>query len=186
MEFSIKHISPLFRRGMIIPWILFAAMIAVYLIFGLNFTNMAALNVFIAVSAVLTAVWLVFAILYGIERLCGAKLIIESDHIEARMLLRRKRIRYDDISDSKYRHYEETRDEDDRKHIYSKSHATVRSRFDLYLSSGKVFSVNDIATGYKEKRLRIHTDPGIDPDSDVKLYQAYKYFRFAYNKYFYP
>lgn len=187
MEFRIKHISRSLYLGLVIPVPAFIVSIIAYVYMGFDFTNSCAAMIFIGFFFLCAAIEIVFIILYVIEQICGAKIIIESDHIDVRMLLRRKRFLFDEIDDAKYTHYLVNNEK--RKKRFSKetdySYDThARSQLNLHLSSGKIFSLNDKATGYEKKREKWITDPELDPDEDVILYHAYKCLCSAYRNYF--
>ena len=192
MEFRIKHVTGLFYRGIVIPFIAAIAAIIIYLCLGFNITDQPATIILLGIFAVCAAVTLIFIILHFTERLFGAKITVGSDHVDIRMLLRHKRFYFYEIEDAKYTHYECTSDNRDAKqrskslifkYTASDENTHARSRLTFYLVSGSTFSLNDEATGYESKRRRWITDPGLDPDEDVKLYQAYKCYCYACRQY---
>ena len=108
------------------------------------------------------------------------------------MLLRHRKISFDDIADAKYRHYYDRTEE--KNNPYSiltqcadadfRAVPKIRSQIIFYLLSGKVFKLNDKATNYEWKRGLWITNPEIDPDEDIKLYQAYLCYRSAWHRYY--
>lgn len=194
MKFRIKHETPLFQYGTFIPLCVPAAALLIYVFLGLNVNdNFIPTMVLIGISAVSIAAELLFIILFFGEKIWGSKIIVQSDHLDIRLFLRRKKIHFDNINDVKYTHYEVTDSDGERR-----SHSTnlfvrynahlsrtwVRSRLIIYLSSGKKLSINDDAPGYEKKRKLWITEPDVDPDEDVKLYQAYKCYLAAARQYF--
>lgn len=194
MKFKIKHSSKLFFYGIVIPAIVFSVALLIFILLGFDFSNETAAMIFTGIFAVSAVTAIIFIILYTIEQLFGAKIIVENDHVDIRMLLRRRKLRFDDIADAKYYHYEGSRYP--KLHLYyskylhnryiynaQKGRKYYRSSLDFILSSGKVINLNDKATGYAKKRKLAMSDPNIDPDEDVKLYQAYQCFLNVYRRF---
>ena len=193
MKFRIKHFSRIFDLGRAVPLIIAMVAVALYLLLEFNITYEAPTKFVLRLLAVCAIVEILFIVLRITEAVSGAKIIIEDDHVYVKMLLRRRKIYFDEIADTKYRHYETTRDNRGRKQrsgslLYkltaSDEKTEVRSELTFYLLTGKPFSLNDEATNYEWKRRKWITDPDLDPDEDVKLYQAYKCYCHSYRKYY--
>lgn len=132
--------------------------------------------------AIFIPIEILFIVLFVSEQIYGARIIIESDHIDVRMVLRRKRLCFHEIADAEYSHYFDPKEDD--SHFISPDVGysfgpQLRSQLVFYLNSGKVFILNDQARGYEEKRKRAMVDPRIDPDENIRLYQAYQCYRSA-------
>lgn len=193
MEFKIKHRTRLFRYGVTVPWIFFLLAFLAYIFFGLSIKDTYAFMVLIGLFILCAVTEIVFIVLYVLDRIYGGKIVIESDHVDIRLLFRHKKLLFDDISDAKYSHYYDEREEKRSllsmaldSHHYYRPEMYVRSQLYFYLVSGKVLTLNDVALGYRKKRERWITNPGVDPDEDVKLYQAYQCYCSASRRYFYP
>ena len=88
---------------------------------------------------------------------------------------------FNDIVDLRYSHYYD--DEHANECHDSRSLGPrLRSQLVFTLVSGKCFKLNDNAKGYEAKRKLWITHPEIDPDEDIKLYQAYRCNLSQYNK----
>lgn len=183
MKFSIRHFSGMFDLGTIIP--LAAALLAFlfYVFFGFNISAFMPTVILMRFLAVCGIVEVLFIVLRIAEFIYGARIIIEEDHLDVKMLLRRRRLFYAEIEDAKYGHYEVSRDNRGRKErsdslLYKifadDEEKEVRAELTFFLASGKKFRLNDNATNYVWKQKKWITDPDLDPDEDVKLYQAYK------------
>lgn len=193
MKFRIKHFSRIFDVGIAVPWIVAIVAVALYFFLEFNITYEAPTKFVVRLLAVCGIVEILFIVLRIAESICGAKIIIEDDHVYVKMLLRRRKLYFDEIADTKYRHYEATRDNRGRKQrsgslLYkltaSDEKTQVRSELTFYLLTGNPFRLNDEATNYEWKQKKWITDPGLDPDEDVKLYQAYKCYCHSYRRYY--
>ncbi len=193
MKFKIRHETRAFLYGIIIPWGVAAAVLLLYVFFGFTVFDELPAKILLGILILCGAVEIISILLYIAEKILGTKIVIESDHIKVRMLLRCKKIHFDDIADAKYRHYYDRTEEKNNPYSIMTQHADedyfrtvpkIRSQVIFYLLSGKVFRLNDVATNYKWKRNLWITDPEIDPDGDVKLYQAYLCYRSAWHKYY--
>ena len=193
MEFRINHITNFLRRGIIISACVFAAALLIFLIMGITAESAAPVLILGGIFILCAAAEVIFVLLYLLERIFGTKVIINDDHVRIKMLLRRKTLRFDEIADTKYTHYECTRDNTERKQrsdslLYKYAAADkkvrMRSRLIFYLDSGRAFSLNDDATNYKRKQKQWMTNPGIDPDEDVSLYQAYQCYLHACRQFY--
>lgn len=192
MKFRIKHISSLYRWGIALPWIVIIAALAIFLIVGLDVTFVFPTLVLIRLTAVCGIAEMVFIFLYIAERIYGARLIINDDHVVIKTLHRHRKLYYAEIEDTKYSHYECTRSYRERKersgsllykYLQDDEETWTRSKLTFYLTSGKTVTVNDEATNYEWKRSKWITDPDLDPDEDVVLYQAYQCYRTACREY---
>lgn len=192
MKFKIRHETRAFLYGIIIPWVAAVAALLLYVFFGFTIFDELPGKIFLGILILCGAVEIISILLYIAEKIFGTKLIIESDHIRVRMLLRCKKIQFDDIADAKYRHYYDRTEEKNNPYAILTQCAdadfhsapVIRSQIIFYLLSGKVFRLNDVATNYKWKRNLWITNPEVDPDGDVKLYQAYLCYRSAWHKYY--
>lgn len=183
MKFSIRHYSGIFDMGTIIPLVAALIVFLLYVFFGLNITDVMPTIVLMRFLAVCGIVEVLFIILRIAEFIYGARVIVEEDHLDVKMLLRRRRLYYAEIQDAKYGHYEVIRNNRGRKErsdsllykIFADDEKKeVRAELTFFLASGKKFRLNDNATNYVWKQKKWITDPDLDPDEDVKLYQAYK------------
>ena len=192
MEFRIKHETPLFFFGIIFPLILLVAALLLAAALGITLQNEVAAMAAIGLLLFSSALEILFIILYVTEKICGAKIIVGTDRVILRMLLRRRVLPFCKIEETKYSHYEGTEQSavhshEDRYYETSNySHFTdyfyhrmthrqvVRAQLDFYLTSGKCISLNDDASSYRKLRERAKVDLRIDPDENVRLYQAYK------------
>ena len=192
MEFQIEHRSRIFARGMQIPGLAFMGALLLMVIIGVTLQNGTVLMIFCGFSAVLAVIEVIFMILSLIEIFYGAKVIVNSDHLDIRMVLRRKRIPFDQIEETKYSHYEGTKypryrsddffgDYTIVKKLYGRKY--FRTQLDIFLSSGKHISLTDNANGYSKKRKQAQVNPSINPDEDIRLYQAYQCYRSAVDQY---
>lgn len=192
MKFKIKHETRAFLYGIIIPWGVAAVTLLLFVFFGFTVFDELPARIFLGTLILCGAVEIISILLYTAEKIFGAKIIIESDHIKVRMFLRCRNIRFDDIADAKYRHYYDRTEEKNNPYSILTQRADanfptapiIRSQIIFYLLSGKVFKLNDVATNYKWKRNLWITNPEVDPDGDVKLYQAYLCYRSAWHKYY--
>ena len=186
MKFSIKHTTKLFYRGIILPWLIFTASLVGFIALGFDITYKLPSMILIGITVLCVAAELIFVLLYGIEGIFGTKIIVESDHITVKMLMRRKKLHFDDIADAKFSHYDEKRSSHHSRK-YRGRHVVrniVRSKLDYYLMTGKVFSLNDDAKGYTQKQKLWTADPALDPNEDIPLYQAYRCYCAASRQYY--
>ena len=199
MEFKIRHTTPFFSLGMILPGVLFIVVLFLYLALGIALTDsLLAMEIFVGVFIFCAAAEILFIVLFLVELACGAKIIIESDHVDIRMLLRRKKIHFYDIEEARYSHNEIS--QHGRYHSPYRHHTLagmyghyyysrkwrrnkIEAQLDFYLTSGKRITLVDAATGYAAKRDRAKVDPSVDPDENVRLYQAYQCYRSAVDQY---
>lgn len=199
MEFKIRHQTPLFFFGIIFPLVLLVAALLLAVALGITIQNETAAMIGIGLIVFSAAAEILFIILYVTEVIFGAKIIIWTDHVELRMLLRRKKLYFYDIEQAKYSHFETGRNAYGREDLYYEtsnySHTRdflyhkMRKRHDVsamlefYLTSGKVVTLTDDARSYARKREHAKVDLSLDPDADVKLYQAYQCYCSARDKY---
>ncbi|MBQ6039195.1 MAG: hypothetical protein IJL32_00205 [Oscillospiraceae bacterium] len=198
MEFKIKHISAYFSVAFVLPWIVFLIVLGFYLFFGITVQNDTAAIIMIGVILFCAAAELLTVILYIINLICGAKIIVESDHLDIRMPLRRRKIHFYDIEEVRYSHTETTESlpyHSSQHHhslggkyahyFYNKRrhYQVCRAILDIWLTSGKCITLSDAATGYAQKRKRAMVDPSVNPDADVRLYQAYQCYCSAVDQY---
>ncbi|MBP5378093.1 MAG: hypothetical protein J6Y64_00955 [Ruminococcus sp.] len=193
MKFRINHETPLFHYGVTIPLIVPVVALLLYLFFELNVNDFGPTMVLAGITALSCVIELLSIILFFGEKIWGGKIIVENDRLDIRLFLRRKKIRFDKIDDVKYTHYEitENHGSERRRHsrnIFVRYHADdvtirVRAKLIIYLSSGKKFILNDDASGYAKKRKLWITEPDLDPDEDVRLYQAYQCYLSASRQY---
>ena len=115
------------------------------------------------------------------QMIFGTTITIQDDYVDVRILFSHKRLYFHNIVKAKYSHYYDNENAYDGPDIFTLPR--LRSKLIFTLDSGKHFILNDKATGYKSKRTLWITDPEIDPDEDVKLYQAYRCFCYQYNIY---
>lgn len=115
MKFRIKHISSLYNWGIALPWIVILAALALFLFLGLDVTFVFPTLVLIRLAAVCGIAEVIFIFLYIAERIYGARLIINEDHIVIKTLHRHRKLYYAEIEDAKYSHYECTRSNRERK-----------------------------------------------------------------------
>jgi membrane-bound ClpP family serine protease len=193
MKFKIRHESRVFSLGICIPWLVAIAAFLIFVFLGFNIKNVTATIILIRISALCCVAEILFIILFLTEKIFGAKIIIENDHVAVKMLLRRRKLYFDMIDHVKYTHYEIIKSQRLRyknskqlfeRYIDMNGRKTVRSELNFHLITGKVFSLNDDATGYEYKRKLWITNPEIDPDEDVKLYQAYQCYCHSYRQYY--
>ena len=64
-----------------------------------------------------------------------------------------------------------------------RSGSTIRAQLAFYLTSGRAVILNDDAKAYRKMRERAKVDLSIDPDADVRLYQAYQCYCSARDRY---
>ena len=199
MEFQIRHTTPFFTLGMILPGMLFVIVLFLYIALDIAVTDsLLAAEIFLGVLIFCMAAEVFFIVLFLIELVCGAKIIIGSDHVEIRMLLRRRKIHFYDIEEVRYSHsgsIQKPRYHSPRRHhslagmyghyYYQRKwqRQKITAQLDFYLTSGKCITLTDNATGYAQKRERAKVDPSVDPDENVRLYQAYQCYRSAVDQY---
>ena len=179
----IKHESKIIHYGLICPWFIALAAVLIFKLLGFTTKNEAATMILLGVFAICAADLVIFAVLFIIEKIFGAVMIIENDHLDIRMLLRHKRLYFDSIVDAKYSHYYDNEDAYAGYDIYTIG-PRLRSQLVFMLNSGKRFRLNDNAKGYEGKQNLWITDPKADPNENIKLYQAYRCFRSAYDRYY--
>ena len=200
MEFKIRHETPLFFLGIVFPLVLLLAALLLMGAVGLTLQKETAAMIFLGLLIFAIAAEVIFIFLYVLEKIFGAKIIIYTDHVELRMLLRRKKLFFYDIEQTKYTHYEGKRSSYGRREdlyyetsnyshtrdfLYHKmrSGSIVRAQLAFYLTSGKAVILNDDAKSYRKMRERAKVDLSIDPDADVRLYQAYQCYCSARDRY---
>ena len=192
MKFRIKHATPAFYYGIIIPWLIAIAVFLLFIFLGFTIKDKYPTIISGGILALCIAVDIIFVFLYATEKILGAKIIIEADHVKINQLFRRRKIYYDNIADVKYTHYECSKSNSYRKDrsksllykiLKDDEDVWVRSQLIIYPILGKVITLNDEATSYEWKRKRWITEPDLDPDEDVKLYQAYRCYKSAYRQY---
>lgn len=177
MEFKVKHDTKWIHYGIGVPWIVLIFPFLIFLFLGFDINNEIEATLFLRLLAFCAPFEILFIVLFVSEQIYGARIIIESDHIDVRMVLRRKRLYFHEIIEAKYSHYYDPKEKD--SHFTSPDIGysfgpQLRSQLIFYLNSGKVLILNDKATGYEEKRKRAMVDPRIDPDENIRLYQAYQ------------
>ncbi|MCR5600439.1 MAG: hypothetical protein K6G33_06855 [Ruminococcus sp.] len=192
MKFRIKHTTPALCYGTIIPWFIAIAALLLFVFLDFTINDKYPTIIFGGILALCLVVDTVFVLLLAIEKIFGTKIIVEADHIKIHTLLRRRKIYYDNISDVKYSHYECSKSRKYRKDRSSSllyklfqddEDVWIRAQLTIYPVLGKVIELNDDAANYEQKRKRWITDPHLDPDEDVKLYQAYLCYKSAYRQY---
>lgn len=192
MKFRIKHETPLFSYGIYIPWFVAIAALLLFVFLGFTIKDKYPTIIFAGIIALCIAVDIIFILLFFTEKIIGTKIIIEADHVKIKTLFRRRKIFYDNIADVKYTHYECSSSNRYRKSRSSSllyklteddENVRIRSQLIFYPVLGKVITLNDEATDYKRKREKWITEPALDPDEDVKLYQAYRCYCSAYRQY---
>ncbi len=183
MKFRINHETRAFHHGTIIPLIAAAAALVIFIFLGFDISYYTPTMVLVGIEVLCSAAELIFIVLYIGEKIWGTKIIVESDCLDIRMFLRRKKLPYSKIDDVKYTHYEDSDTLGEHKRHSSnifvryrarKRRVWIRSKLIIYLSSGKKLILNDDAADYAKRRKLWITEPNLDPDENVKLYQAYK------------
>lgn len=189
MKFKIKHRTPLFKWGITVTGIAAPVIFVIaVLCFGITFPDNPWFFCGLFILWALTEI--IFIILRIAEQFLGAKIIVENDFFDIRMVLRRKKIWFNDIDDVKFSHYNEyinvkghTARRDPLKELFysikSPSPATTRyrSRLDITLTSGKTITLNDAAPGYARKHKLARVDFRVNADEDIELYKAYQCYR---------
>ena len=106
MKFKVRHTTKLFFRYK--DYLLLVPFALLYLIvtFDFSFDDTIPTYIFFGLILFCIAAFFILLILYIIELFCSAKIIIESDSVEIRMLLRRKKILFTEIEEVKYTHDE--------------------------------------------------------------------------------
>ena len=192
MKFRIKHATSTFYYGILIPWLVVIAALLLFVFLGFTIKDKYPTIIFGGIIALCIAVDIIFIFLFFVEKIIGAKIIIEADHVKIHTLFRRRKLYYDNIADLKYTHYECSKSNVYRKQrsdsllyklMKGDENVWVRSMLIFYPVLGKVITLNDEATNYDRKRKRWITEPDLDPDEDVKLYQAYRCCRSAFRQY---
>ena len=92
MKFRIKHISSLYNWGIALPWIVIIAALALFLFLGLDVTFVFPTLVMIRLAAVCGIAEVIFIFLYIAERIYGARLIINEDHIVIKTIHRHRKL----------------------------------------------------------------------------------------------
>ena len=182
MKFRIKHESKLFHYGIIVPWIAALTAIIIFIALGFTIEDKTAALVLLCVLILCSISVVIFTVLFIIQMIFGTTITIQNDLVDIRILFRHKRLYFANIVKTKYTHYYDNENANDGSDIYTLG-PRLRSKLIFTLDSGKHLILNDKATGYKSKRNLWITNPEIDPDEDVKLYQAYRCFCSLYNRY---
>ena len=185
MKFKVRHTTKLlFRYKDYLLLVPFALMI-LFVIFGFTTQDTIPTYILFGLIVFFIAAFLILQILYFIELFCGAKIIINSDSVELRMLLRRKKIRFTEIEEVKYTHDEELVRSHRGRHggPNRRRYYVIRPKLTFYLTSGKSVCINDKGAGYLEKRDLAKVDPTVNPDEDITLYQAYQCYCAAVDEY---
>ena len=185
MKFKVRHTTKLFFRYkdylLLVPF----ALLNLFVTFGFSIQDTIPTYILFGLIVFCIAAFFILLILYIIELFCGAKIIIESDSVEIRMLLRRKKIRFTEIEEVKYTHDEELVRSHRGRHggPHRRNYFVIRPQLTFFLTSGKSVCVNDKGTGYLEMRDRAKVDPTVNPDEDITLYQAYQCYCAAVDEY---
>lgn len=198
MEFQIRHLSLVFYAGILIPWAVVFVTVLLLVSVGLTLENLTVLYVFAGILALCGIAEIIFILLYLLEVLFGAKIIIGEEYVEIRKLLCRRRIYFREIAEVKYSHqdtdethtfrtakYSHLRHSQYSYYFYRKmvSRRGVRALLDFYLTSGRCISLNDNAKSYMKMRDRAKVDMRVNPDEHVRLYQAYQCYCSAMDRY---
>ena len=192
MEFKIKHITPFFY---IMMYVCFGLWLLTLIVLGFLWWNFSAdvLFAFLWIMGSELAAALLFCILHLTERIVGGKIIIEQDAVVLKLLLRKKRIPFSEIEDSDFSHYEEyyRRTGTYNTSVYVKKtirnlggksrywRLHLRSMLEFYLVSGKTITLTDDAPKYKEARELAKTHSDYDPNTNIRLYQAWQCYKSA-------
>ena len=185
MKFKVRHTTKLFFRYkdylLLVPF----ALLYLFVTFDFSFDDTIPTYIFFGLILFCIAAFFILQILYFIELFCGAKIIINSDSVEIRMLLRRKKIRFTEIEEVKYTHDEELVRSHRGRHggPHRRNYYVIRPQLTFFLTSGKSVRINDKGTGYPEKRNLAKVDPTVNPDEDITLYQAYQCYCAAVDEY---
>ena len=189
MKFKVRHISKLFRPR-VAPLLLYIPMMTggILAIAGMGSAmedHVQRVMFLFVLFIVLLVLSVIYLFLFILERIIGAKIIINSDSVEIRKMLRRKKIRFTEIEEAKYTHDEELVRSHRGRHSgpYRRRYYELRAQLTFFLTSGKSVCVNDKGTGYLEKRDRAKVDPSVNPDEDITLYQAYQCYCAAVDEY---
>ena len=92
MEFRIRHTSNLFRFSILLPWVVFFAGAALFGILNLFLKNdQQRAEVFLVLLLLCIGLDVLYLVLFFLEKLVGAKIMIAQDHIVIRKMLRRHR-----------------------------------------------------------------------------------------------
>lgn len=185
MEFKIQHVTKMFKWGINIPVYALLIMLVLFISFGFTIENYVAFMIFLSIAALEFLIMVIFAILSFMESIFGSKIIIHEDHVEIRLILRRKKIYYKHIEEGKYSHYSYII-RNHRRQYYAPGREVIRAQLAFYLTSGKVIIVNDDADSYQRMKHSAMVRYDIDPDENVNLYKAYQCFRSSYDHYWYP
>lgn len=192
MEFKIKHTTPFFN---IMMFVCFGLWILTLIVLGFLWWNFSAdvLLAFLWIMGGELAAALLFLCLHLTERIVGGKIIIEEDAVVIKLLLRKKRIPFSEIEDSDFTHYEEyyRRTGTYNSSVYVKKtirnlggksrywRLHLRSMLEFYLVSGKTITLTDDAPGYKKGRELARTHSDYDPNTEIRLYQAWQCYKSA-------
>ena len=181
MKFKIKHSTKLFYWYRDFFLLVPVGIILLYVACGITLNEQIPAYIFYAATIVFGGIYVILYILNAIEYFTGAKITVNDDHLDIRMLLRHKKIYYDQITDIRYSHFTQQMRSHRNRHLIFRRRVRYRNRalLEIFLSSGKCVSLNDVPTGYKEKLKLQMIMPfnGINVDEDVILYQAYQCYR---------
>ena len=198
MEFRIKHTSRIFFLG---PFAVFVIVIGMGLMGSIitlflpdDEMRGEILLVFFIAAFALDVIYL---FLFFLEKIVGAKLIINHDHIIIRKMLRhRRKIFFVDIANAKYSHLDTNSNtrypapvhdgapsERMRAQRPAKRQTEAIAQLVFETVSGERFRLIDYAKSYNQMRERAMVDPSVDPDADVLLYQAYQCYCAAVDQY---
>lgn len=187
MEFKVDHITQLFYRYrdyfLLVPF----GLLFLFIAFGFSIEDYIPTVICFGLISLCILIFLLMLFLHLIEILTGAKIIIGSDHVEIRKLLRpRKKIPFTEIEEVRYTH--ETEQVHTRRGGKSgrrrwRTRYTIRPQLAFFLTSGKCVCLNDSPGRYLAERERAKVDPNVDPDEDIRLYQAYQCYRAAVDEY---
>lgn len=198
MEFRIRHTSNLFRFSILLPWAVLFAGAALFGILNLFLKDdVQRAEVFLVLLLLCIGLDVIYLVLFFLEKIVGAKITVAQDHIVIRKMLRRHRkIYFIDIRNARYSYYDTVINSHylttgnagapsemlrSRRPVNRPPEAVARLEFELV--SGSRISLNDHAASYNRMRNRAKADPSIDPNADVKLYQAYQYYCAAVDAY---
>ncbi len=193
MKFHIRHQSPIFFFMMVFPAIVMTMILLFYVTFGIAITDsLGAVYFFMGAFIFCAAVEIISIILYLIDFFYGANIIVGSDFVDIRLFLRRKKVHFTEIMDVSYSHDEYDYSKHNRHHanplgqyFYAKRwrRHKLMAQLDFHLTSGKRITLTEAARGYAEGRKRAMVDPTVNPDENVRLYQAYQCYCSAVDQY---
>ena len=205
MEFQVGHISELFHPrnimillavtmmsgGILVPCVLNPAMAE----------HEKRITFLLGLFIVLLVLSVICLILFLLERITGAKIIVNHDHIIIRKLLRHRRkifcldimnARYsyhDTVEDSRYLTTESTDQTPGLIYRHLRKDTARRppdsvALLEFELVSGERISLNDHNTkSYNQMLNRAKVDPAVNPNAYVRLYQAYQCYCAAVDQY---